>query len=144
MGFFRKRLAAAISVPLTAAAVMAMAAPQAMASSGSSCGSGNCLRLFYSSNRSGSSTYFWGSNVSDLAPYTFLTSGSGQGQGVKNNAASALNDSPYSSTIFYNSNYGGSCDTLTSYAIADQLHYTYNNDASFKLNYGSSNCYTFN
>ncbi|MFD9508854.1 peptidase inhibitor family I36 protein [Streptomyces mirabilis] len=120
-------------------------APQALASSGSGCGGDfNCLRLFYNSNRSGSSTYFWGSNVSDLASYTFLTSGTGKGLVVKNNAASALNDSPYPATVFYNSNYGGACDTLTAYAIADRLHNTYNNDASFKLNYSSSACYTFN
>ncbi|MEU3184524.1 peptidase inhibitor family I36 protein [Streptomyces sp. NPDC006923] len=142
MGFLRKLVTAAVSLPLSATAVIAMA-PQAGAASGPACG-GNCLVFTYNSNISGSRTYFWGSDVPDLAPYTFLTSGAGQGQALKNNAAAALNDSPDPSTIFYNSNYGGSCDTLGWYTIADQLHNTYNNNASFRLGYSNSKCYQFN
>ncbi|WP_329210156.1 hypothetical protein OG257_22650 [Streptomyces sp. NBC_00683] len=145
MKFSRVRIAAALSAPLTVATLF-VAAPQAAAATGTSCdvssGTG-CLRLFYNSNRTGSYVYFYGSNVSDFAPYTFLGAGSGKGLGVKNNAASGDNVSPNPTTIFYNSNYGGSCDTLTDYAIASQLHNTYNNNASFKFNYTSSSCYKF-
>lgn len=145
MIFSRARIAAALSVPLTAATLL-VAAPPASAASGTYCdasASTGCLRFFYNTNRQGSSTYFYGSNVSNLASYTFLTAGAGKGLSVKNNAAAALNDANTSTTIFYNSNYGGACDTLTFYAIADQLHNTYNNNASFKFNYGKSSCYQF-
>lgn len=98
--------------------------------------------MFYNSNRAGSSTYF-DANVSDLAGYTFLTSGSGQGSAVKNGAASALNDSPGIVTVYYNSGYVGACDTLAAYAISDKLHNTYNEDASFRWDYTRSDCYNF-
>lgn len=143
MKFLGRKIFAALSVPLAAAAVLGTA-PQASAASGTSCGGdGHCLRLFYNSNRAGSSIYFWGSDVADLAGYKFLTSGAGQGTAVKNGAASADNGSPYPTTIFFNSNYGGSCDTLTDYAIASRLQNTYNNDASFRFNYTKSTCYKF-
>ncbi|MEU0133461.1 hypothetical protein ABZ172_05395 [Streptomyces sp. NPDC006296] len=145
MVFSRARIVAALSVPLTAATLL-VAAPTANAAAGSSCdlssGTG-CLRIFYNSNRQGSSTYFYGSNVSNFANYTFLTSGAGKGLTVKNNAAAAINDASSSTTIFFNSNYGGACDTLTYYAIADQLRNTYNNNASFKFDYSASSCYKF-
>ncbi|MEV6260916.1 peptidase inhibitor family I36 protein [Streptomyces sp. NPDC051784] len=145
MRFSRARIAAALSVPLTAATLLA-AAPSAHAAAGASCnvsaGTG-CLRLYYNTNQQGSSTYFYGSNVSNFASYTFLTSGAGKGLTVKNNAAAASNDANTSTTIYYNSNYGGACDTLTFYAIASQLHNTYNNNASFKFNTSGSGCYKF-
>lgn len=145
MIFSRARIAAALSVPLTAATLL-VAAPPASAASGTYCdlsaGTG-CLRLYYNTNRQGSSTYFYGSNVSNFASYTFLTSGAGKGLSVKNNAAAAANDANSSTTIFYNSNYGGACDTVSLYSNADQLHNTYNNNASFKFNYSRSDCYKF-
>ncbi|MGI5050575.1 peptidase inhibitor family I36 protein [Streptomyces sp. JAC18] len=145
MAFSRARVIAALSVPVTAATLL-VAAPSASAAAGASCdasaGTG-CLRLYYNSNRQGSSTYFYGSNVSNFASYTFLMSGAGKGVTVKNNAASAINDANSSTTIFYNSNYGGACDTLTFYAIADQLRNTYNNNASFKFDTSGSSCYKF-
>ncbi|MFF3461334.1 peptidase inhibitor family I36 protein [Streptomyces sp. NPDC001984] len=134
-----------VAPAIAAATLIVTATGPASASAGTGCvdaGHGGCIRLFYNSNRSGSSTYF-NTNVSDLAGYTFLTSGSGQGQPVKNNAASALNDSPNIVTIYYNSGYVGACDTLSNYAIADQLHYTYNEDASFRWSYTRSDCYNF-
>ncbi|MFI6059514.1 peptidase inhibitor family I36 protein [Streptomyces sp. NPDC051286] len=131
----------AVSLPLIAAAAVATAS-NAAAASGNYCGP-NCLAFTYNSNTAGSRIYFWGTDVPDLAPYKFLTSGAGQGQALKNNAASALNDSPNPATIFYNSNYGGSCDTISWFGIADRLHNTYNNNASFKLGYSNSKCYQF-
>ncbi|MEV6289301.1 peptidase inhibitor family I36 protein [Streptomyces sp. NPDC051896] len=142
MSSFRRPLIAAL--PLVAAlATVLPAAASASASAGTSCTSTDCARFFYNSNRQGSSTYFNATNVPDFAGYTFLTSGSGQGQSVKNNAASALNDSPDLMTVYYNSNYVGACDTLSDFAIADQLHYTYNENASFRWNYTRSDCYKF-
>ncbi|MFD5517661.1 peptidase inhibitor family I36 protein [Streptomyces sp. NPDC127066] len=134
-------------VPLAAAiALVIPTAGSASATASTGCNASGthngCIRLFYNSDRAGSSTYF-DANVSDLAGYTFLTSGTGKGNAVKNNAASALNDSPTMVTIYYNSGYVGACDTLSAYAISDKLHYTYNNDASFRWDYTRSDCYDF-
>ncbi|WP_433893353.1 peptidase inhibitor family I36 protein [Streptomyces sp. CA-111067] len=142
----RKRLMGLAALPVAVVAVLA-AAPQAMAGSGSACGTDTqsvdrCLRFSFNSNEQGSQTYVWG-NIPNLASYKFITLGGGQGYSLKNHAASAANFSNTSTTIYYNSNYGGSCDTLTYYAIAEKLHYTYNNDASVKFNYGKSSCYQF-
>ncbi|MFE5139668.1 peptidase inhibitor family I36 protein [Streptomyces fagopyri] len=142
-----RRVISTSAVPLAAAiALIVPTAGAASATAGTGCNTSGahngCIRLFYNSNRAGSSTYF-DANVSDLAGYTFLTSGTGKGVSVKNNAASALNDSPGIVTVYYNSGYVGACDTLSAYAISDKLHYTYNNDASFRWDYTRSDCYDF-
>jgi hypothetical protein len=142
----RKRLLGLAAVPLAVAGVMAMAPVAQASNSGALCnapGTAECLRFSFNSYEQGSQTYVWAPNIPDLASYKFLTAGGGQGYSLKNNAASAANFTNQSVTIFYNSNYGGSCDTLTYYAIADKLHYTYNNDASVEFNYGRSSCYQF-
>ncbi|MER5181498.1 peptidase inhibitor family I36 protein [Streptomyces sp. NPDC002896] len=126
------------------AAAMMAGAPAAQADAGSGCIIGSsCLVLFYNSYQGGSSTSFRGSNVADFAGYKFLSSGAGQGQAVKNNAASATNDSAYAATIFYNSNYGGACDKIADYSYTTQLHNTYNENASFKWNSSRTDCYVF-
>ncbi|MET9729942.1 peptidase inhibitor family I36 protein [Streptomyces sp. NPDC006458] len=140
---FRRPLIAALPV-LAAAATVLPVSTEANAYSGTTCDAlYNCLRLFYNSNRQGSYTYFVRDNVPDFAPYKFLTGGAGQGQGIKNNAASADNDTSVDATIYYNSNYVGACDTLSDFAIADQLHYTYNENASFRWGYTRPDCYRF-
>jgi hypothetical protein len=140
----RAALMGIVTVSLATAATLSLA-PQAMAGSASDCEApdANCLRLSFNSNEEGSQTYLWGSNIPDLASYKFLSLGGGQGYSLKNHAASASNFTPYSITIFYNSNYGGSCDTLQYWSDAVKLHNTYNNDASVKFNYGKSSCYQF-
>lgn len=142
MPSLRRTFIAALPV-VAAFATVLPTSTAASASAGISCTATNCARFFYNSNRQGSSTYFNADNVPDFAGYTFLTSGTGKGLAVKNNAASALNDSPNLMTVYYSSNYGGACDTLSAYAIADQLHYTYNENASFRWNVTRSDCYDF-
>ncbi|MET7288401.1 hypothetical protein [Streptomyces sp. NPDC005573] len=131
-------LAAAIALVIPTAGIASASADISCVSAGHD----GCLRLSYNSNEEGSQTYF-NTNVSDLAGYTFLTSGSGKGTSVKNNAASAANFSPGIVTIYYNSGYVGACDTLSDWAISDKLHYTYNEDASFRWDYTRSDCYNF-
>jgi hypothetical protein len=51
--------------------------------------------------------------VRDLVGYKFLSSGSGKGQYVKNNAAAGWNTFNYAAArVYYNSNYGGFYDTF--------------------------------
>ncbi|WP_328750787.1 peptidase inhibitor family I36 protein [Streptomyces sp. NBC_00285] len=94
---------------------------------------------------SGSHTAFTTDGVSNLAGYTFLSSGTGKGQAVKNNAASFWNASPDSiATVFYLSNFGGACDTFAPMASTDKLARTYNENASFDFDRNGSNCYKWN
>ncbi|GAA1940464.1 peptidase inhibitor family I36 protein [Kitasatospora viridis] len=102
-----------------------------------------CLTLFYNSDFGGAYLDFShsgaDSGIYNLANYTFVNNGgAGSGQSVKNNAASAQGEfygSGYSATIFYNSGYGGACETLMAGQNAGavqvpRLGATYNNDAS--------------
>ncbi|GGS87751.1 hypothetical protein [Streptomyces chromofuscus] len=133
----RRITAAVLSV---SAAFLALLPTNASAATYTNCPSGSrCLQLYYNSAWSGSHTAFT-SSVSDFAGYTFLSSGNGQGQTVKNNAASAslltypAND--VNAAIFFYSGYGGACDFLYgygdgSYNDVKQLGPTYNENASF-------------
>jgi hypothetical protein len=69
--------------------------------------------------------------ISDLAGKTYDSSGSGAGQAVKNNSASAENVLGYGCVlyVYYNSNYGGNVDYVNPETYG-QLWYTYNEDAS--------------
>ncbi len=148
MRFASKKILGLAALPAAAVMVLAVA-PQAMAQPSNESqycdapAEGGCLRLSFNSNEEGSQTYVWAPNIPDLAPYSFLSLGGGQGYSLKNNAASAANFSETSTTIFYNSNYGGSCDTLSYEAYTNKLHYTYNEDASVRFDYGKSSCYQF-
>ncbi|MFC8669788.1 MULTISPECIES: peptidase inhibitor family I36 protein [Streptomyces] len=70
--------------------------------------------------------------IPNLANYRFDSSGSGAGQTVKNNAASAeINGLNCSMWVYYSSNYGGNVDWLAGNSYG-QLWYTYNENASLK------------
>lgn len=84
--------------------------------------------FFYNSNEGGSHDALR-SNVSNLAGYKFTSTGAGQGQSVKNNAASAVNNNECTATVYYNSNYGGDYDVY-GYKDYGQLIDTYNENAS--------------
>jgi hypothetical protein len=102
----------------------------------------DCGVFYYNSNVSGSATAFNGSSVPNLAGYTFLRAGAGQGQPVKNNAASFKNLSiNHIATVFYNSNYSGACDTFAPLTYTNKLARTYNENASMGFNRSGSNCY---
>ncbi|MYV41358.1 hypothetical protein GT030_21445 [Streptomyces sp. SID1328] len=96
--------------------------------------------LYYGSGQSGAKfTRAYDDNsakitlaIPDLAGYTFDSSGSGAGQAVKNNAASAeIYGSHCSMWVYYNSNYGGNIDYFGDSSYG-QLWYTYNQNASLK------------
>lgn len=139
----RKALSAALAIPAAAVAVLGMA-PMAHAESRENCPDWekDCAVFYFNSNNQGSHTAFTRDGVANLAGYTFLSSGAGKGQPVKNNAASFWNASVDSiATVFFNSNYGGACDTFAPLADADRLARTYNENASFDFDRRGTNCY---
>ncbi|MFB6716918.1 MULTISPECIES: hypothetical protein [unclassified Streptomyces] len=159
MLFVRKALVTA-SVAISAVASAFVAASPASASvwtdssSSTSCDS-QCLVLFYNTGYAGSYTRFSSTGsgsegIRDLAAYTFLGSGSGQGMSLKNHAASAkarIWSVDSSVTIYYNSGYAGPCDKLhtNERPAAYQLSKTYNNNASvlFRSAKVSQGCVNF-
>lgn len=87
--------------------------------------------LYYNSNYAGSVSDF-GERVSDFAPYVFKGPGAGQGQTVKNNAASACNQTGrYTARVYYNSGYKGVYDDIPPRSCRN-LSKTYNENASFQ------------
>ncbi|QOV37077.1 hypothetical protein IM697_00985 [Streptomyces ferrugineus] len=147
----------AAAVGATAALISLAATSQAGATtySGASCENVvPCLSLYYNSNQQGSHSDFRGyGEIDNLAGYTFASRSAGQGQPVKNNAASAYfrsKTTDESAIIYFNSNQGGACDELWAqggrYSIANRLHHTYNNNASIRIIDGSlaaGVCYQF-
>lgn len=117
-------LGAALLVP-----VLATSAEAATCSSGSFC-------LYYNSNLGGSRLTL-GNSVGDLAGYKFTTSGAGEGQNVKNNAASAWNKNLCPVSVYFYSNYGGAWDSF-GYNQSGNLVDTYNQNASVK--FAQSSC----
>lgn len=87
--------------------------------------------FFYNSGEAGSHIALH-TSVADLAGYTFTSPGAGQGQKVKNNAASAVNNINCTATVYYNSNYRGVSDVF-GYRQSGQLVHTYNENASLRL-----------
>jgi hypothetical protein len=150
----KRSIAAAATA--AAAAFLAFLPTNASAATYKSCPSGSlCMEIYYNSYWGGSHTAFTHS-VSNFADYTFLSSGAGQGQTVKNNAASAsLLDYPANhsnAAIFFSSGYGGACDFFYghgegSFTEAWRLGPTYNENASFYFTQGGppsgSNCATW-
>ncbi|MFD5749481.1 peptidase inhibitor family I36 protein [Streptomyces sp. NPDC127033] len=98
------------------------------------CGPTLSMCLYFNSNQQGSYRIFEG-NTTDFTGYTFSSSGAGQGQAVKNNAASASNGQSSASVstarIYFNSNYGGVYDDVAP-ATSRNLVNTYNDNASFR------------
>ncbi|MFF4783947.1 MULTISPECIES: peptidase inhibitor family I36 protein [Streptomyces] len=142
----RRALSLATAVTAAAAAVLGVA-PMAHAEARESCPTwaNDCAVFYYNSGFSGSRTAFTNDGVPNLAGYIYLSSGSGKGQTVKNNAASFWNASvDHIATVFFNSNYSGACDTFAPLADADKLARTYNENASFDFNRNGTNCYKWN
>ncbi|WP_263105537.1 peptidase inhibitor family I36 protein [Kitasatospora sp. DSM 101779] len=115
-----------------------------------------CIVLYFNTGYAGSHTVIHsdtpdsGEGIYNLEGYTFLSSGNGKGQGLKNNAASAkariwgINSSV---TVYYNSGYSGPCDKFAKVEgpAAYQLKNTYNENASvfFRNKTVNQNCADF-
>jgi hypothetical protein len=147
----KRRKVAALG--LTAAGTMGLvlgSAPQSQAYASVSCPTYEtyCMNFYYNSGLSGSFTVFVGFDHYSLNDYKFLTTGSGKGLYVKNNAASAVNNSRYDLNIYFNSGLAGACDSIppfgdTNSGPNDRLVNTYNNNASFGYGRYNGNCYKF-
>ncbi|MEU9862260.1 peptidase inhibitor family I36 protein [Streptomyces sp. NPDC047971] len=140
-----------LAVALPTAAVLALGVAPAQADVGIYCvdAQANCGHFYYNTGLKGSRTVFTGKSgqmgsISNLAGYTFLSSGAGQGQPVKNNAASFYNASMQVATVFYSSQYNGPCDTVAKLTSANQLVQTYNENASLGFGLIGQNCHMFN
>lgn len=149
MRMHRKIASLGLTATATAGLVLGMA-PQSQAYSSLYCEDSDpyCMVFYYNSGLSGSRTAFVGFDHYSLDGYKFLSSGTGKGQKVKNNAASAVNLSAYDLNIYYNSNLSGACDSIppfgdTNSGPNDRLQRTYNENASFGYGRYNGNCYKF-
>ncbi|MBY8888469.1 hypothetical protein K7472_27035 [Streptomyces sp. PTM05] len=120
MSSIRTRVTAVIAGVVMTSAVGLAVAPASFADTPwNNCGEDNCLqalRLFYNSNLQGSQADFE-ADVSSYAGYEFRPgAGAGSGQSVKNNAASAQDESGgWAYQIFYDSDYKGPSQTVNPY-----------------------------
>ena len=129
---------------LTAAVVAATfltAAPAQAAARDGICQSGEFC-LYYNSDHAGSVSDFTGSiddyGASQPECYEFKGAGAGQGQCVKNNAASVWNRTSGSVTVFYNSGYSGDSQTFASGAKVNLNATLKNDNASHRFGGGTS------
>lgn len=128
----KKRIAVASAVLAVSSAFLAtpaFAAPAATAAPASVCSENFGFVLYYNSNEAGSSACFF--VAQNFAGEVFTTSGAGQGQPVKNNAASADNWGTHTARVFYNSNYAGVYDDVKSHTSRNLVN-TYNENASWE------------
>ena len=92
---------------------------------------------FYNSNEHGSISDFSGSisNLGDSQPscYEFRGKGSGKGLCVKNHAASVWNRSKKPVTVYYNSGYGGTSQTIAAGHRANLKAALKNNNAAHRF-----------
>lgn len=86
---------------------------------------------FYYNSNQGGARWMTDTNYANLAGETFSTWAAGEGEPVKNNAASAQNASSYCYRVYYNSYYAGPYDTVTAYSSRNLVN-TYNNNASVR------------
>ncbi|MEV8635798.1 peptidase inhibitor family I36 protein [Streptosporangium sp. NPDC051023] len=91
----------------------------------------NDICFYWGSNLSGSvRSYTRGEVRADFGGDTFTSIGDGQGERVKNNAASVYNDTSLTAEVCYNENYGSPCDLVSPYSWRN-LNHTWNDNASF-------------
>ncbi len=127
-----KKLAYAGLATTLLGATLAVSAPaHAAVAQNGVCESGEFC-LYYNSDRTGSLSDFTGS-ISDYGTYKFRSAGAGQGQLVKNNAASVRNRTFGAVTVFYNSSYGGSYQTVAPGAAVNLNTTLKNQNASHKF-----------
>ncbi|MEU5439011.1 hypothetical protein AB0G73_37560 [Streptomyces sp. NPDC020719] len=145
------KLVKAALATATAVAAVSFAAPTPAQADGVqvTCGTNVTTRgfgLYYNSGNKGSkrcirgSVYNYGSNPDTCssrgcAPYYFEYDGrTGQGESVKNQAASAYNyDAYHEYIVYFNSGFGGPGDQVSAYGLGGwyrDLGNTYNNNAS--------------
>ena len=126
----RVRTRSVLTAAVTAGLLAATAAPALAAQHNGRC-ENNEMCLYYNSNLGGSFHDF-SVKVPNFGTYKFISGGAGQGQYVKNNAASAVNNADVcNARVYFNSNYQGAYDEIKDDTWAN-LTATYNDNASFQ------------
>ncbi|MFE5211265.1 peptidase inhibitor family I36 protein [Streptomyces sp. NPDC056600] len=131
-----KRFSAVLLAAVTTAAGLglALSTPAAAADRDGSCNTGELCYYFNTGYAGSRSDFFY--NDANLADNTYLSTGNGKGQVVKNNAAGGFNFETYLHvSIWYNSNfnngtYTGRSDTLPAGTGDGQFDNVYNENAS--------------
>jgi hypothetical protein len=133
-----RRLGTALAVLVVSAGGTVLAASPSMAATARNgvCESGEFC-YYYNRDEAGSVSDFAGS-ISDYGTtepdcYDFKGAGSGQGQCVKNNAASVWNRTGSPAIVFFNSGYGSTAQTIAAGAKANLVPALKNNNASHWL-----------
>ena len=143
-----RRAAAGLLAAVGIAASLVAIAPGAQAADRDGiCQSGEFC-LYYNSDHAGSVSDFTGS-IADYGAtqpdcYEFKGAGAGQGQCVKNNAASVWNRTGGTVTVFYNSDFGGASQSFAAGAKVNLNATLKNENASHKFggsapSYGAPN-----
>ncbi|WP_025273156.1 peptidase inhibitor family I36 protein [Haloglycomyces albus] len=134
----QRRLLALMSAVLMGVAVgfAAVSPAQAATARNGVCEPGEFC-LYYNSNTQGSVSDHAGSisnyGASQPSCYEYKGPGSGKGQCVKNNAASAWNRTGKYVTVFYNSSYKGPIDNFSPGASANLRSYLKNDNAGHRI-----------
>lgn len=136
-----KKLAYAVVAGAVLSVTFLTAAPAQAAARDGICQSGEFC-LYYNSDHLGSVSDFT-TSIDDYGAtqpecYEFKGAGAGQGQCVKNNAASVWNRTGGSVTVFYNSGYSGDSQTFASGAKVNLNATLKNDNASHRLGGGTS------
>jgi murein DD-endopeptidase MepM/ murein hydrolase activator NlpD len=136
-----RRLSYAVAAVVAVGATFATAPSAQAAARDGVCQSGEFC-LYYNSDHLGSVSDFttsipdYGSSQPDC--YDFKGAGAGQGQCVKNNAASVWNRTGGPVTVFYNSGYSGDSQTFAAGAKVNLNATLKNDNASHRFGSGSS------
>jgi surface antigen len=143
---FRKTVALALGTVAAGAFAVATSTP---AAAQATCPSGDFC-YYYDSSAYGygsmaavpATVYDLGNNGSGVC-YKFTTTGAGQGQCVKNNAAAVANATGHTETVFYNSDYGGNSQTVLNGWTVNLNGWVKNNNASNRPAVSSGNDYSY-
>ncbi|AKU15622.1 phage tail tip lysozyme [Luteipulveratus mongoliensis] len=138
-------LAPLATLGIVGAGIIAPSAAQAAGRDGV-CDSGEFC-YYYNSNQAGSISDFTG-DIADYGAtqpscYDFKGAGAGKGLCVKNNAASVWNKSSKPVTVYFNSDYGGSSQTIAAGTKANLNSTLKNNNASHR-SYSNNQLAAFN
>jgi len=138
-----RRTAIGVAVAaLAAAGFTALAsAPASAAARDGVCDSGEFC-YYYNSDNAGSISDFTGSiadyGTTQPSCYDYKGAGSGQGQCIKNNAASVWNRSSATVRVYFNSGYGGASQDFAAGAKGNLNSTLKNNNASHQFNPGTT------
>src|SRR6478735_6476252 len=139
----RKALTVASLALAAATPVLATSTPAFAASRDGVCDSGE-FGYYYNSDNAGSIPDFttsiddYGTSQPDC--YEFKGAGNGQGQCIKNNAASVWNRTGQTVTVYYNTGYAGATQTIAAGAKVNLNATLKNENASHKIGTSGDTC----